>query len=241
MTTDSVVSEPAGGWREPWPQVFELATALPVDRWALVGGLMVQAHALAASIDTTRVTIDVDAAVRIEAGTYWYSDAVSALAGLDYIVDTSTRLTYRFRRGTEVVDLMVPDHDRPRPSHAGRGVMQVSGGTQAMDRLEVMNFRLDAGQATVPLPNLHGAIVLKAAAHMEDSRDRDRHLLDAVTLLACIEDIQPIVDGLQGSDRRRILHVLRSLHERPLVVGQAPADTRLLAERTADDLRRALS
>lgn len=52
MTTDSVVSEPAGGWREPWPQVFELATALPVDRWALVGGLMVQAHALAASIDT---------------------------------------------------------------------------------------------------------------------------------------------------------------------------------------------
>lgn len=110
-----------------------------------------------------------------------------------------------------------------------------------MDRLEVMNFRLDAGQATVPLPNLHGAIVLKAAAHMEDSRDRDRHLLDAVTLLACIEDIQPIVDGLQGSGRRRILHVLRSLHERPLVVGQAPADTRLLAERTADDLRRALS
>lgn len=62
MTTDSVVSEPAGGWREPWPQVFELATALPVDRWALVGGLMVEAHALAASIDTTRVTIDVDAA-----------------------------------------------------------------------------------------------------------------------------------------------------------------------------------
>lgn len=214
MTTDSVVSEPAGGWPEPWPQVFELATALPVDRWALVGGLMVQAHALAASIDTTRVTIDVDAARASPTD----SDG-----------------------GTEVVDLMVPDHDRPRPSHAGRGVMQVSGGTQAMDRLEVMNFRLDAGQATVPLPNLHGAIVLKAAAHMEDSRDRDRHLLDAVTLLACIEDIQPIVDGLQGSDRRRILHVLRSLHERPLVVGQAPADTRLLAERTADDLRRALS
>ena len=60
--------EPAGGWRNPWPQAFEIAHELPADRWALVGGLMVQAHALAAGIETTRVTVGVDVAVRIDAG-----------------------------------------------------------------------------------------------------------------------------------------------------------------------------
>lgn len=26
------VEEPAGGWRDPWPQVFEIANELPADR-----------------------------------------------------------------------------------------------------------------------------------------------------------------------------------------------------------------
>jgi hypothetical protein len=33
-----VVPEPVGSWREPWPRLFELAIALPIDRWALVAG-----------------------------------------------------------------------------------------------------------------------------------------------------------------------------------------------------------
>lgn len=47
MSDASPVDEPVGGWRDPWPRVFELSATLSTDRWALVGGLMVQAHALA--------------------------------------------------------------------------------------------------------------------------------------------------------------------------------------------------
>lgn len=63
MSDHLTVAEPVEGWREPWPRAFELAAELPSERWALVGGLMVQAHAMAHDVETARVTRDVDAAV----------------------------------------------------------------------------------------------------------------------------------------------------------------------------------
>lgn len=240
MSESLIVAEPVGGWREPWPRVFELASSLPVDRWALVGGLMVQAHALAAQIETTRVTLDVDAAVRVEAGVFSYSEAAAALVQLGYTLDDSTQRAYRFSRGADIVDLMVPDHERPPPRHARREVMQVEAGNQAMGRLQVVRFTHDRTEFDIFVPTLHGALVLKAAAHMVDQRDRDRHLLDAITLLACIDDVEPIVGELRGSDRRRLLHMLSAFEEQPLVGAQAPTDTLLLARRTAIDLHAAL-
>lgn len=240
MTEQSVIPEPLGGWREPWPQVFEIAGVLPLDRWALVGGLMVQAHALAADVETNRVTLDVDATVRVEAGVFSYAGAASALTRLGYVLDDSTRLTYRFTRGADIVDLMVPDHARPHPRHAGREVMAVVGGRQAMDRIQLMRFQLGNAQVSVPVPTLHGALILKSAAHIVDSRDRARHLLDAITLLACVTDIAPILGDLRGSDRKRLLHLVRATDDQPLVSAQAPTDTLLLAQRTLEELRTAL-
>lgn len=237
MSENLQIEEPAGGWREPWPRVFEIAGALPLERWALVGGLMVQTHALAAQIETTRVTLDVDATVRIEAGIFTYAEAAAALIQLGYALDRSTRLAYRFTRGPDVVDLMVADHERPPPRHARREVMPVTGGKQALDRLQLAVFQSDASQVQVPIPNLHGALVLKAAAHLVDSRDRDRHLLDSVTLLACIVDGGSIIEQLRGSDRSRLRHLVRAFDDHPLVVAQAPSDTATLARRTLDDLR----
>ncbi len=237
MSESLQIEEPAGGWREPWPRVFEIAGALPFERWALVGGLMVQTHALAAQIETTRVTLDVDATVRIEAGIFTYAEAAAALIQLGYALDRSTRLAYRFTRGPDVVDLMVADHERPPPRHARREVMPVTGGKQALDRIQLATFRSGRAQVEVPVPNLHGALVLKAAAHLADSRDRSRHLLDAVTLLACIVDGGAIIEQLRGSDRSRLRHLVHALDEYPLVVAQAPSDTVALARHTLDELR----
>lgn len=231
------VGEQAGGWRDPWPQVFEIAHDLPADRWALVGGLMVQTHALAAGVETTRVTLDVDVAVRIEAGAFSYAEAAAALTRLGYTLDDSQRLTYRFKRGSDVVDLMVPDHERPPPRHARRDIMAVAGGRQALDRLLTMHFQVGDSESAVPVPTLHGALVLKAAAHIADSRDADRHLLDAVTLLACIIDTESILNDLRGSDRKRLNHLIRAIDAHPLVTAQAPTDTARLAQRSLDELR----
>jgi hypothetical protein len=231
------VEEPAGGWRDPWPQVFEITRALPFDRWALVGGLMVQAHALAARIETSRVTLDVDVAVRIEAGAFSYAEAAAALTRLGYALDGSQRLTYRFTRGHDVVDLMVPDHQRPPPRHARRDIMAVAGGRQALDRLLTMHFQIGDTEAAVPVPTLHGALVLKAAAYIADTRDADRHLLDAITLLACVTDTEAILSDLRGSDRKRLNHLIRAIDAHPLVTAQAPTDTARLAQRSLGELR----
>jgi hypothetical protein len=40
------LSMPSWGWDHPRPNAFEVAGALPTGCWALVGGLMVQAHAM---------------------------------------------------------------------------------------------------------------------------------------------------------------------------------------------------
>jgi len=200
---------------------------------------MVQAHALAAQVETTRVTLDVDAAVRVEAGVFSYSEAVAALAQLGYTLDESQQHAYRFTRDGDIIDLMVPDHGRPPPRHARRAVMQVEAGNQAMGRLHTMQFNHDGAEFDVPVPSLHGALVLKAAAHKVDQRDRDRHLLDAITLMACINDVEPIVSGLRGSDLKRLTYMLTAFEEQPLVAVQAPTDTLLLARRTAKDLEEA--
>lgn len=231
------VAEPIGGWREPWPRAFELAAELPNDRWALVGGLMVQAHAMAHGVETARVTRDVDAAVRVEAGVYSYTSAASALLSLGYIVDDSTRFAYRFKRGSDEVDLMVADHERPPPRHARREVMAVTGGKQALSRMHDIRFEVGNAEVSLPVPTLHGALVLKAAAYTVDPRDRERHLEDAMTLLACIIDVEPIVADLRGSDRKRILQVLRAIDSQPLVAARVPSDTFRLAQRAIEEFR----
>ena len=65
---------------------------------------------------------------------------------------------------------------------------------------------MTAGEVAVvfSIPDVLGALVLKGAAYVEDSRDRDRHLDDAAVLACAVTD--PIGDRARmiGSDRRRI-------------------------------------
>ena len=133
---------------------------------------------------------------------------------------------------------MVADHTRPPPRHSRRDVLPVEGGRQAIDRRAL--FALRGQDVELFAPDLHGAVVLKAAAHRVDQRDRDRHLVDAVTLLACIADTDAIVSTLKGSDRQRLQHLLRALDEKPLILAQVPADTATFARQTIDELRDAL-
>jgi putative restriction endonuclease len=47
---------PAGGCARPWPDVAELAASVPAEAWTLIGGLMVQLHAIAAGLPVVRPT-----------------------------------------------------------------------------------------------------------------------------------------------------------------------------------------
>jgi hypothetical protein len=103
------------------------------------------------------------------------------------------RQTYVWGQGAigphEQIDVMIAVHMAPArvPTIGGRKPFHVSGGTQALQR--TVNCRMtvdDGGAVLISIPNALGAPVLKGAAYREDSRDKDRHLDDAVVLCATI-------------------------------------------------------
>lgn len=237
------LAEPVGGWGAPWPAAFEVATALEPSSWTLVGGLMVQLHAHLARVTPPRSTQDVDAALHLESGVHTYPAAAAALQGIGYEPDLDTKYAYRFRRGNDIVDLMAADHLAPasRPRFHGRAVLRLGAGTQALRRTVNVDIHTADHRVRLSLPNVHGALVLKAEAHRQDSRHPDRHLQDGIVLLACVDDADAIIQDLEGSDRKRILHLVRQLRERPLVWAGVNADTAALARATLGDLTEALA
>lgn len=214
---------PAGGWARPWPDVAELAAAVPADAWTLIGGLMVQLHAVAAGLPIVRPTNDVDVLLHVGTGRGRPAQVAAALEQLGYqlrpSIDPRTGTAHRFVRDgavvdlvTSVVDVVAADHAPPRTLERFRGydLVQVEGGTQALRRTISAQLEIAGPEVTtISVPDAFGALVLKAAAHMTDARDRDRHLTDAAVLLACVDPFEDRTPS--GSDRSRLLHLREHL------------------------------
>jgi hypothetical protein len=91
-------------------------------------------------------------------------------------------------------------------------MVAIEGGTQALRR--TINARLEivpGRTTTVSVPSVFGALVLKAAAHQTDTRDRERHLRDAALLLATIDDPFAEREQFAGSDKARLSSLARNL------------------------------
>lgn len=217
------VPTPLGGWGPPWPNVAEIAAALPHESWTLVGGLMTQLHAATVGIDTVRPTDDVDIILHVDTTPAAPHLAATALESLGYTLagafDPRDNTAHRFRRGrqavdlvtseagSDVVDVLAPDHAsaRSRKRLRGRDMVVATGGTQALQRTVTATMDITAGISTVVgVPSVLGALVLKAAAFTTDSRDPARHLTDASVLLACVQDPIATRAQLKGSDRSRL-------------------------------------
>lgn len=212
------VTAPPGGWAPPWPLVIEVAGTLPGGSWVLVGGLMVQLHARAAGVIEVRPTHDVDALVDVMAA----GVSVAAIAGL--LIGRGFEVVgpgwpdspvHRLRRSDDVIDILVADHlpKRSQPRLHGHPVMPVDGGAQALARTQQVVIDHDGLTTELMVPDLLGALVLKAAAHMADRRDRDRHLRDAALLASLITDHRDDLARLQGSDRKRLRHLRDALSD----------------------------
>jgi hypothetical protein len=111
-----------------------------------------------------------------------------------------------------VVDVVAADHAPPRSLERLRGydLVQVAGGTQALRRTVRADLEIvGTTTTTISVPDAFGALVLKAAAHRADTRDRDRHLADAAVLVACVDPFEERTPS--GSDRSRLLHLQQHL------------------------------
>jgi hypothetical protein len=196
--------------------VVDLALQLPSDAWVLVGGQMVMLHGLAAGRVATRASQDVDVLADLltdDAGLARCGRVVREL-DLEPQTDSDGRV-YRFVRAADNAraDLLAPDHTPPRRRlrTVGGDTIRIEGGTQALRRAVPVRVVKGDRSALVPVPDLLGAVVLKAAAWAADSRDRERHSGDAAFLVSLITDPLAERDRFAGSDRKRLLRLDRVL------------------------------
>jgi hypothetical protein len=184
---------------------------------------MVQLHGVTAGLPVVRPTNDVDILLHVETGRGRAAQVARGLEELGYqlapSIDPRTGTAHRFVRGhavvdlvSSVVDVVAADHAPPRALERFRGydLVQVAGGTQALRRTVHAELEITgSARTTVSVPDAFGALILKAAAHKADTRDRDRHLTDAAVLLACVDPFEHRTPS--GSDRSRLLHLSEHL------------------------------
>lgn len=207
------MTEPPGGFAQPWPLALELAGVMPSGSWTLVGGLMVQLHALHAGMTPPRSTTDVDIVLHIETDSISWARTAQALQSSGFRLlrpNNDNNPLHRYVRGDDVVDVLIADHVAPTALEMrapGEKLMRIPGATSALRKTVNCHITVEGGALIVlSVPDVLGALTLKGGAYAEDSRDTGRHLEDAVVLLSTVEDADEIVDDVvtwtQGDPKR---------------------------------------
>ncbi|ANP71249.1 hypothetical protein [Cryobacterium arcticum] len=226
-------------WDEPpWPSAFELARLLPHSSWTLVGGLMVKLHAELSELPAPRTTVDVDSALHLETEAITFPQAAALLQGAGYVLDRSTKHAYRFDRGSERVDLMCADRQLifRGTRYDGRPLFGIPGGTRALQQTINVDVLTEIDTVRLVVPTVRGALVLKGAAYLADSRARGRHAEDAVVLLACMDDASEALLGLGQQSRGRLRALVKVLNEQTTPWANHDAVVQALARETLDEL-----
>jgi hypothetical protein len=212
-----------------WATALELAEALgPAAEWTLVGGLMVQLYAFEHG-DDSRPTTDIDVlgdSRRRPAMTQQIARAIVERGGEIALPPRSEEdLGYRFEIDGAVVEVLGSEGVKVDPRTIGKfATFQVPGGTQALQRAEIVPASLDdAPSVQVRRPDLLGAILIKARAVAVKRGKLDSDRQDLIRLLSFVEDPRALAakSGLRGTERKW----LRSI-EKPLDFGD-PGLTRL--------------
>jgi hypothetical protein len=178
---------------EMWRTVAKVAGAFGEDqRWCLVGGLMVALFAIEAQ-QAQRATTDIDVLADARArpsGTAWASERLRELgATVCEIQRSEPPRGFRFDLDGQIVDVLAPEGLGPSgATTTGKlRTIQIPGGTQALNRTEVVQIVIEDAAVTLRRPTLIAAILLKARALRVHSRPEDqRH--DLVTLLSLLDD-----------------------------------------------------
>jgi hypothetical protein len=216
--------------RQLWSSVGDLAELLPSE-WVLVGGLMVQLHAMEAGLADVRVTQDVD--VLGQARPRGALDAIhEALdrAGFESGFPDVDGYAHRYTRDGLIVDVLAPDRVKPPPTvGAGRLAVGIPGGSQALARQEEVAVTIAGRQFVVRRPTLLGAILIKSRSLMVH-HDPESQREDLLLLLSLVEDPRALAAELRRSERGWLRKAAPRLEfERPALVD---ADVRRRARLT---------
>ena len=130
------------------------------------------------------------------------ADRLIAAGFTPYPTDAAT--VYRFIRGDDIVDVLAPDNLGERASLITvppAETIGAPGGNAALRRRRVAIVDAGFGRFDVPLPNLVGAIIIKARAAAMAIVDRDKHERDLARLLTLVTDPESAWRELSPKER----------------------------------------
>lgn len=199
--------------RRLWARTLDLAERFgPDEAWSLVGGLMVQLHAIEHGA-TQRPTEDIDVLADARGSRSMTQEVAKILQDLRAtLVDSSILHPNKGFRFTledgHVVDVLGPDGLKTPPrTVAHRETFGIPGGTQALRRTEKISVALEGGErAIVRRPNLLGAVLIKARSVMDrDANNREKiesDRRDLILLLSFVKDPRAMADETRKTERK---------------------------------------
>ncbi len=211
---------PAG--QATWEAIAELATQIPFDRWAIVGGQMVAIQGALAGVEPPRVTDDGDVVVDVRGfGREAMLHVAGALTSIGFVSHESPEGVTRFQRGWAKIDLLAPDGIGANVKTVPPGyAIQAPGASQALDRTIPVTVDWGEDRVVVRCPSLLGAIVAKSAAAREiaslTTDERLKHQVDLVFLLSLAarrqaDDLDAWAGEMGRTDRRRLKGAMRPI------------------------------
>lgn len=151
---------------DAWREVIRLSGRA---EWTLVGGLMIHTFQHQRGQQPTRLTEDIDTLHRVTSAPKQPEAFVEMLVDDGYRIDDDdihdlgdgTAMAHRFRRGSLVVDVIVPGDGRAprRTAHTVDRAKPAAavGGEYALQRSEVVHVSIGASGGPVRRPDLLGA------------------------------------------------------------------------------------
>jgi hypothetical protein len=190
-----------------WTVLCDLSDAHD-DSWTIIGGQMVMLHALQAERQPSRVSEDLDTVIDTRVRPPALAAFLATLARLGFASAgvSPDDVAHRFVRDSVHIDVLGPDGLGERTDLRTVGAattIETRGGTQALERSELLPVRHGNRIAYVPRPNLLGAIIVKAAAVNNDPKPK-RHLRDVAFLCSLIDQPLALRDAMTRKDRQRI-------------------------------------
>jgi len=185
-----------------WEAVGDLVPRLP-GQWVLIGGLMVQLHAIEHGVSDVRPTVDIDLLGQARPqGSLGVIHAALQKEGFALVGPDLDGYAHRYERDGLIVDVLAPEGIR-RPTTLGPGTMAVPapGGTQALRRSETVTISVGGRSFELRRPTLLGAILIKACSLMVHS-DPETQREDLLQLLALVDDPREIAARISKAERR---------------------------------------
>jgi hypothetical protein len=211
-----------------WAAVGDLAERLP-GAWTLIGGLMVQLHAIEHGITDVRPTLDIDILGQARPqGALRAIDAALRHEGFELAGPDLDGYAHRYERHGLIVDVLSPDGIKPPPIlRSGLKAIGVPGGSQALSRSETVTVTVADRSFELCRPTLLGALLIKARSLMAH-RDPETQRVDLLRLLALIEDPRETATALRTTERKW----LRAAAQRLNPTGASPLDAETMRRAT---------